>query len=44
MTDNSNNYRERVKASIIELGADLVGVADAQPLKRTKGSSDQEIQ
>ena len=44
MTDNSNNYRERMKASIIQLGADLVGVVDIEPLKRTKGSSDQEIQ
>jgi len=44
MRDSSNNYTEGMKASIIELGADLVSVADIQPLKRTKGSSGQEIQ
>jgi len=44
MRDSSNNYTEGMKASIIELGADLVSVADAEPLKSNKGSSGQEIQ
>ena len=44
MRDNSNDYRERLKAAIIQLGADLVGVANIEPLKRTKGSGDQETQ
>jgi hypothetical protein len=44
MRDNSNDYRERLKAAIIQLGADLAGVADIEPLKKTKGSSGQETQ
>jgi hypothetical protein len=28
----NNNHTERIKATIIKLGADLVGVADTGPL------------
>jgi len=34
MRENSTNYTERIRALIIELGADLVGVADAEPLRQ----------
>jgi len=30
----NNSYTERIKAAIIKLGADLVGVADAEPLRQ----------
>ena len=30
----NNSYTERIKATIIKLGADLVGVADTGPLKQ----------
>ncbi len=34
MRDNDHDYTEKIKANIIKLGADLVGVADTKPLTK----------
>ena len=36
MEEHNHSYTEKIKANIMELGADLVGVADIQPLKPLK--------
>jgi len=38
MEDNrvNDDYTEKIKSKIVELGGDLVGVADVEPLKQLK--------